>query len=340
MLEKNELPIVIPTVTAYHRVSFAMAVLIANHRYHFCMNNYINVFMHPDYIKGNDNNFLNFVNTDIYKVAEFEVDTLKKNNITFDDVISCIDNGKYLFFNNINEHYIMNARYEGKDFPHNIFVYGYDKNEGTVSVMGYDKTTKMALYKTPFEALHQSCNSVFGETDIRTVSLRQDKKAFIDLDMIRKGFSDYLESRPYSDNFTERNVFGVDAVMYLMHYLKCIEVGIYDKNKFDLKMFRLVSDHKQLMRKRLQVLSEIDSSMNGMADELSDIIAMSEKVRALSLKFFASGKEMLLQNMQKYLKEMIEKEQFLYSKILEKFDALILKKNEMNTEISLDRYFE
>lgn len=190
------------------------------------------------------------------------------------------------------------------------------------------------------EALHQSCNSVFGETDIRTVSLRQDKKAFIDLDMIRKGFSDYLESRPYSDNFTERNVFGVDAVMYLMHYLKCIEVGIYDKNKFDLKMFRLVSDHKQLMRKRLQVLSEIDSSMNGMADELSDIIAMSEKVRALSLKFFASGKEMLLQNMQKYLKEMIEKEQFLYSKILEKLDALILKKNEMNTEISLDRYFE
>ena len=44
--------------------------------------------------------------------------------------------------------------------------------------------------------------------------------------------------------------------------------------------------------------------------------------------------------MQKYLKEMIEKEQFLYSKILEKLDALILKKNEMNTEISLDRYFE
>ena len=60
MLEKNELPIVIPTVTAYHRVSFAMSVLIANHRDHFCMNNYINGFMHPDYIKGNDNNFLNF----------------------------------------------------------------------------------------------------------------------------------------------------------------------------------------------------------------------------------------------------------------------------------------
>lgn len=291
MLEKNELPIVIPTVTAYHRVSFAMAVLIANHRYHFCMNNYINIFMHPDYIKGNDNNFLNFVNTDIYKVAEFEVDALEKNNISFDDVISCIDNGKYLFFNNINEHYIMNARYEGKDFPHNIFVYGYDKNEGTVSVMGYDKTTKMALYKTPFEALHQSCNSVFGKTDIRTVSLRQDKKAFIDLDMIRKGFSDYLESRPYRDNFTERNVFGVDAVMYLMHYLKCIEVGIYDKSKFDLKMFRLVSDHKQLMRKRLQVLSNSFYTVISVPSLNLKTILPSMHIVALSIAFSHKSSE-------------------------------------------------
>ena len=43
MVDKKELPIVIPTVTAYHRVSFAMAILMANFKYDFCINNYINI---------------------------------------------------------------------------------------------------------------------------------------------------------------------------------------------------------------------------------------------------------------------------------------------------------
>lgn len=340
MAESKELCIVIPTVTAYHRVSFAMAILTANCKYDFCVNNYINIYMNPDYIKGNDDNFLGFEKTDIEEIEEFEIGTFYKEDIEFEDVISSIDNGKYLFFNNINERYIKNARYEEIDFPHNILVYGYNRCDGTVSVMGYAKTTKMALYKTEFESLKRSCNSIFGQTEIKEISIRQSKKSLIDLESIKNDIRNYLDSRPYSDKFTENKIYGHDALLYLIHYLKCVEVGIYDKSKFDLKMFRLISDHKQMIRQRLQVLSEIDSNMNEMSDEFSEIIAVSEKVRALSLKFFASGKEVLLQNMQKYLRDMIEKEKSLYSKMLEVFDKMLLNKNSMNTEINLDKYFE
>jgi hypothetical protein len=93
------------------------------------------------------------------------------------------------------------------------------------------------------------------------------------------------------------------------------------------------------MRKRLQVLSGMESNFSELNDELTDIIAIAEKVRALSLKFFASGKEMLLQNMQKYLNGMIEKERTLYSKILEELDKMLLK-NDLNTNICLNNYVE
>lgn len=78
MSESKELCIVIPTVTAYHRVSFAMAILIANCKYDFCVNNYINIYMNPDYIKGNDDNFLSFEKTDIEEIEEFKIDTFYK----------------------------------------------------------------------------------------------------------------------------------------------------------------------------------------------------------------------------------------------------------------------
>lgn len=339
MVDKKELPIVIPTVTAYHRVSFAMAILMANFKYDFCINNYINIYMNPDYIKNNDDTFLGFEKTDIDEIEEFEIGAVNKNEIEFEYVISSINNGKYLFFSNINEKYIKNARYEGIDFPHNILVYGYNKCDGTISVMGYDKTTKMALYKTDFESLKQSCNSIFGQTQINEISVRSQKETFIDLELIKSSIRNYLDSRPYIDKFTENKIYGHDAILYLIHYLKCVEAGIYDKSKFDLKMFRLISDHKQLMRKRLQVLSEMESSFSELNDELTDIIAIAEKVRALSLKFFASGKEMLLQNMQKYLNGMIEKERTLYSKILEELDKMLLK-NDLNTNICLNNYVE
>ena len=110
------------------------------------------------------------------------------------------------------------------DFPHNILVYGYNRCDGIVSVMGYDKTTKMALYKTEFEALKQSCNSIFGLTEIKEISIRQSKKSLIDLELIKNNIRNYLDSNPCSDKFTENKIYGHDAILYLIHYLKCIEV--------------------------------------------------------------------------------------------------------------------
>lgn len=97
MVDKKELPIVIPTVTAYHRVSFAMAILMANFKYYFCINNYINIYMKPNYIKGNDDTLLGFEKTDIEEIEEFEIGAINKDEIEFEDVISSIKNGKYLF---------------------------------------------------------------------------------------------------------------------------------------------------------------------------------------------------------------------------------------------------
>lgn len=109
MCDKKELSILLPISKAYHRMSFAMAILMANEKYHFCINNYINIFMEANFIKNVDNTFLSFENTDIKEVDIFDVEISGVGELSFDDIVSRIDSGSYLFFNNINENYVKNT---------------------------------------------------------------------------------------------------------------------------------------------------------------------------------------------------------------------------------------
>ena len=73
----------------------------------------------------------------------FDVEVFDVGELSFDDIVSCLDSGSYRFFNNINENFIKNSRYEGTDFRHNILVCGYDRNENTINVIGYDKSNQI-----------------------------------------------------------------------------------------------------------------------------------------------------------------------------------------------------
>lgn len=340
MYDKKELSILLPISKAYHRMSFAMAILMANEKYHFCINNYINIFMEPNFIKDIDNTFLSFENTDIKEVDIFNVEISDVGELSFDDIVSRIDSGSYLFFNNINENYIKNARYEGTDFRHNLLVWGYDRNENTINVMGYDKSNQMALYTTPFESLKMACNSVFGKTEMFSIRIKENIEEKIELIKIKDELECYLEGCPSDNGGYPSDLYGINAVYCLKHYLKCIEKGTYDKEKFDLKMFKFISDHKNIMSIRMRVLSTINENINSLITDYSGVVAISDKLRALSLKFFASGKEVLLQNMQKYLTDMIEKEKSIYSKLIYELDQMIVNNKEFTKELELCKYLK
>lgn len=228
-----------------------------------------------------------------------------------------IDSNSYLLFYEVDEYFLSySEKYKKKHYKHDLYIYGYEDDFFHVLAYSKNKLEKIKVNKKEIIncVLKTNMNDIGNFCSFR---IAQAVEVKIDSKYIARNIDDYCHERTGFDNTNQ--ALGMEVWKYIINSIeKYMKGGNYIQEEFDLRVFRMVWEHKKLMSNRLNALtmySEIDSSIES---EMKEQAEQAYIAFQLALKYTVDPKHKCdyLKKIIKIYKELEEKEKLLYPKIV------------------------
>lgn len=305
-----------PPILTYHFHAFPLGILFANEIdvEPWFYSNYIQLIYKP-----NDEcrfDFLHnyFLFLDFFERQDITRYIIKKYNIPLIDFLkNAIQNGNYIY-TIVNEYHIPHRNaYHSREFWHDICVYGY--SDDGFYTLGYDDQRRYTSNIVSFNEFELS------EPDfINLLKVKSTAQSKLDLGQIYELLNDYL----YPSNRTavygiwtlnnDEMFYGLKAYKYFYDHFDMLRAKKVD---FDVRAFRLLLEHKQIMYKRLVYLCDKNILKTGKhVLEYEAIVQQAEKIRLISVKYSIKGDDTTLQRLSENLSAMIENEKDILTEVL------------------------
>jgi len=288
------LPMKYPTITSYPYHANLLAVISNNNEtLPWFYSNYIQLEV-PDDIY---NMRLDFYSSLLWKSCPYlYYQRLSRNLINkkwkciSEFIIDCIDSGQYVYFL-ANYFFIPVSRhYKNRHYAHDIFVYGYDRDENVFFVADFFKDGKYSFEKVDIQSLIDAYNNL-NLTDnfdwlngVELISFRKNIFRF-NLQTIIDYVSDYINSENTSkknnvpsEHYKHCWSYGIDVYKKVAYYTQLLsESKIY----YDIRPFQILFDHKVIMTQRIQYLEDNDylNKELGLSEKYKDIQTKMQIVR-------------------------------------------------------------
>lgn len=274
--------------------------LYSNHLQIYCNADLSENYVPIDYFNPVDPSGISKINpfVDEYRIP---CDLIKSLNIDFSSLIHyCIDNNMYVDVP-LNERYISNRRaYQKYNYLHYNMIYGYNDDNDTVSILGYDKSLKL---KKSDETYKDILKGYFNNVSSDIVLRRYEMNYFpeeLNLCLIVNLLTDYLEERDSAERYPglclrrEKCVFGIAVYDCIVSSDKNLDSFLNDK-----RIAYFMSEHKRLMVERIQFLTErniIDDRSCELIKKGKTLYNEAKILMALVLKYNLKPSISLLQN--------------------------------------------
>lgn len=189
----------------------------------------------------------------------------------------------------INEYYVPGRRAEGRyNYKHDFYLNGYDDNEKCFYLNGYTINGKYEMVSISYDDFVKGLYDLNGYFNVLNFCKLRDNHHFdFDVKKIIMLLEDYINARSSFEK--PSGIFKKNAETF------CYGISVYDglaksielKNyRLDLRVFRLLMEHKKCMIKRLEVLSKagiyIDSEIK---NEYRKIAELQVVVFNLAMKY-------------------------------------------------------
>ena len=333
---KKKIPVQEPPVTSYMFYMYPLSIMRPHAAFTpWICSNYIQLYHYNDrdlkfYVspfspKGGKKN-------SYYVACPFlEIQNLEQSMITRarDDiiqfVIASLDEDWHVQLDVDYFHLPSTAPYQQFHFLHEVLVSGYDDNNETFEISGYDKSWKYHVATITFSELFEAVSTVdktlndnaypVGQSDEspEVFLYRSDnhKKHEIDIGQMYESLSDYLESVNTAEKYRmlwvpqEKGLWGVSVYSYLTESLD------QGRNLETLTIpLRVLWEHKKVMAGRIGYLEKqgyIDPG-NRILAEYSEVTRMANHARWLLLKCLRRPKASLVSKASDTLHDISERE--------------------------------
>ena len=271
----------------------------------------------------NEGNF-SFVRDDNYSVEEglttkqdiiITPENLTAKGINILDFNRSMIARNHYILGQYNERFIPHKRaYQRYDFDHGYLIYGYDDHNGVFKSAGYLVNGRYSFFDIKYEDYFKSlvgCCVRFAR--IHPYRVQDNCSVTLNLPKIKKHLEDYLYSR--WDNPDKLHCgYGVSTWDMLLNYVSL------NTGDLDLRYGRLFMEHRALMYKRLQKLTELqyieDASF---AEEFNEnVYKKAQIVFYLFIKHNVSHQKHLTSRILQYMTQVNCNERVLLKQIIPK----------------------
>lgn len=316
------LPMVMPPVETYQNTSFVMAMICASDNMKDAFYNYYNNIVCTDtsYMKKIELGFTDALWNTLVDDGLAEMDLFHLSNIAKDNFIAFlkerIDQDNYLLLYKIDEYYLSySKRYQVKHYIHDTYIYGYEEDKFCVMAQ---KKGKLQMLKIDAQEIADAMYSQIDENpSVHFCSFRfRNVNATINMEKIKRDIKEYLlGSRKTDDN----QVYGT-AVYHIIREcsLARAEGRKEEGDLFDLRIFRMIWEHKKVMILHLEKLNEIyQNQLSDCLLKMGIIEHLANKIFLLAMKFTVTKSNDLLCKISDNLQVLEMKEIECYKELVE-----------------------
>lgn len=345
---KKKIPVQEPPVTSYMFYMYPLSIMCPHVAFTpWICSNYIQLYHYNDrdlkfYVspfspKGGKKN-------SYYVACPFlEIQNLEQSMITRtrDDiiqfVIASLDEDWHVQLD-VDYFYLPStAPYRKFHFLHEVLVSGYDDNNETFDISGYDRSWKYHVATITFSDLFEAVSAVDKTLNDNAYPVDQsdespkvilyrsdnDKEYEIDIGQMYESLSDYLESVNTAEKYRmlwvpqEKGLWGVSVYSYLTESLD------QGRNLETLTIpLRVLWEHKKVMAERIRYLEGqgyIDPD-NRIFEEYAETTRMANHARWLLLKCVRKPKASLVRKASDTLSDIVEREYRILSNLRKLFE--------------------
>lgn len=210
-----------------------------------------------------------------------------------------IDEGYYIYFNGVDDYYVKGKSwYHERHFEHDGMICGYDEERKTYSIYSYDSKWICRRFETPVSAFARGMNAALEngcDGMIYGVRAGSDEVAFSPKRALR-GIREYLDSDMKSQPFDGKEYFaeGIVVQTYMRRYLDMLLDGSIPYERKDRRIFRLIWEHKNVMRDRIGMIEAALGMKGKYAEEYALLTAQAEKMRMIYASYSKRRRDDLL----------------------------------------------
>jgi len=322
-----------PITQTYQGISFTQAILLSyGNTKNEIYNNYVNLYI--DKLGKTDEFELNFSGVlweDFRLRGLFAMDIFPGENKKYnfiDLVKKQIRKGKYVYIFGFDDYYVSYSPvYMKNHIEHDLYIYGYDSENFFVMAYKGKNLRKFAVAQKEVENGYMRKTFLPYPADICTVEVL-GKRVSLSEKKILDGIECYLNGEPNNyptktKDDVEKKAYGVNVYDEISQYLKCLYMTNFE---IDLRIFRLLWEHKVMMLNRLDKLSEKHrKQLNEIRAEYSLVEKKAEILFRRAIKFSICNKKELLIKMVEEVDSLRGLEEVILEKVRGAFvrDALI-----------------
>ncbi|MBY9080746.1 hypothetical protein KIH86_13595 [Paenibacillus sp. HN-1] len=262
-----------PPIKAYPDYAYPLSITLNSpHAWDHFYCNYIQLYFDETDLRNPVRYYYVDVNRNIWNTRHplihyqtIHRDTLARLN---KDIIECacaaLDLDRYVMAF-VNEYYIKDRwAYQQMEYPHAIFIYGYDRDKSLFYTAAYDKNLHYTYGECSFDELREAYNHnplhLYDDNNyIYLMKYNSTSKRYeLDLNAMIQQLKEFLNSSPTTERYNEffnsqeKLYFGMDIYEPLIMHLYAIHQNNWDWNI--VKPVYLLWEHKKLMVDRIQYL--------------------------------------------------------------------------------------
>lgn len=308
-MNKNELPYIEPRFKTFNYLG--INGVVANN-YKDIENWYFNNCIQWQCSLNSDNN----LNLSITSLSPHTtMDMIEKiffdecvETVYFDDVVhSLIDNKYYINLWGIDDFYIYDSlNYKERHFYHDGMILGYDDKRDEYLYASYSKRKQFEKYFTSKTGVRKGISSTYitNGASFCGIKVKENYKSTeLDLNIIRKGINEYL----YPDSDSNCS-YGIDVYKEIINYVE----SIWKINTIlDIRIFRMIKEHKKCMIDRINSLSKIEIKYSEIYEEYRIIYQISSILHNLCMKYNLTFNTDILFSIVENIKRILSKEHML-----------------------------
>ena len=324
MEEVKTLPMRMPPCETYQGMAFIMGVLLSHEN--------IKNYFHNTYISlrcANSDKMwdltleLNHILWDpLGEDGVFEVNRYNANALSEDSFVGFlkerIRQGNYILLFQIDEFYLSYSQdYNNRHFIHDVYIYGYDNDCFCVMAYRDDRLQLFKVKQTEIrDAFYSCCKECEGEVAFCTCRPWHLANIEIDYKKMKESIIDY-----YMGAISDNHLYGILTYQAIIRALKKMKEDECPET-IDVRVFRMLWEHKILMRSHLETLGN-KMSVNDAIEAASEVEKIGEKVFRLSMKYRMTKADKTLVKMIENIENMEKKERQYLSRLVESFKCCI-----------------
>lgn len=236
-----------------------------------------------------------------------------------------LDDGFYIFYYYADDYYIPGkSGYGTRHIHHDGIILGYDENDDTYSIAGYNINWVFSLMRVPREDFMRAVKSSLDNKkygNITYYKVRENVNVELDPEMILKNLKKYIDAD--IDKFSLESDDQVDGIAvhdFMAMYIDRIRKGQLSPYQMDSRSMRPIWEHKKCMLDRIIALENKNEWGSELSSEYKSIVDTADKLRLMYAVYDRTQRPSLLDSIYNGLFEIKAKEKDILTRLILKME--------------------